>query len=116
MEKNVLYNKIYEDLISQANDETVKEADKIVENHKVNITRVTYDDKENFEIHATIKNIDENNKYSVYIKVAEGEVENLSCICDEYKTSYCACKHIISALKEFISNPEYVKIFTDKVR
>ena len=112
MEKNVLYNKIYEDLISQANDETVKEADKIVENHKVNITRVTYDDKENFEIHATIKNIDENNKYSVYIKVAEGEVENLSCICDEYKTSYCACKHIISALKEFISNPEYVKIFT----
>ena len=44
--------------------------------------------------------------------MAEGEVENLSCICDEYKTSYCACKHIISALKEFISNPEYVKIFT----
>ena len=36
----------------------------------------------------------------------------MSCICDEYKTSYCACKHIISALKEFISNPEYVKIFT----
>ena len=115
MEKNVLYNKIYEDLISQANDETVKEADKIVENHGVNITKVTYDDKENFEIHATIKDIDEenkNSKYTVYIKVAEGEVENLSCICDEYKTSYCACKHIISALKEFISNPEYVKIFT----
>ena len=115
MEKNVLYSKIYEDLISQANDETVKEADKIVENHEVNITKVTYDDKENFEIHATIKDIDEenkNSKYTVYIKVAEGEVENLSCICDEYKTSYCACKHIISALKEFISNPEYVKIFT----
>ena len=115
MEKNVLYSKIYEDLISQANDETVKEADKIVENHGVNITKVTYDDKENFEIHATIKDIDEenkNSKYTVYIKVAEGEVENLSCICDEYKTSYCACKHIISALKEFISNPEYVKIFT----
>ena len=29
MEKNVLYSKIYEDLISQANDGTVKEADKI---------------------------------------------------------------------------------------
>ena len=53
-----------------------------------------------------------NSKYTVYITVAEGEVENFSCICDAYKTSYCACKHIISALKEFISNPEYVKIFT----
>ena len=114
MEKNVLYNKIYEDLISQANDETVKEADNILEKHCVNITKVIYDDKENFEIHATIKNIDDeskNSKYTVYIKVAEGEVENLSCVCDEYKTSYCACKHIIAALKEFMSNPEYVKIF-----
>ena len=110
MEKNVLYNKIYEDLISQANDETVKEADKIVENDGVNITKVTYDDDENFEIHATIKNVD-GNKNNVYIKVSEGEVENLSCVCDEYKTSYCACMHIIAAFKEFISNPEYVKIF-----
>ena len=81
MEKNVLYNKIYEDLISQANDETVKEADKIVENHEVNITKVTYDDEENFEIHATIKNLDEenkNSKYTVYIKLPQEQIENLS--------------------------------------
>ena len=49
-----------------------------------------------------------------YIKVIDGEVENLSCTCDEYKETYSACRHVIAGVKEFVSNPNYVKIFGGK--
>lgn len=117
MENINIYQKIYQDLINQVNQETIEKSNKIIENKQVNITKVIYDNSENFELYSTIKNQENkngiiiSNKYNVYIKIAEGEIENLSCICDEYKKSYCACEHIIATVKEFINNPEYIRIF-----
>ena len=117
MEKINMYQKIYEDLINQVNPETIEKADKMISSKKVNITKVIFDDEENFELQSNIKyqqeknKITTTNKHNVYIKVAEGEIENLSCTCEEYKKSYCACDHIIATLKEFINNPDYIRIF-----
>ena len=86
-----------------------------MQNKAIEINKITYDNKQNFEVHSIVK--DEKNddgiivkqKHKVYIKVAEGEIENLSCTCDDYKENYCACEHIIATVKEFASNSDYVR-------
>ncbi len=119
MESNIIDKRIYKDLISQADSESLEMANKIVNSKRVNITKVIYDDKNNFEKYTTVKmqenndNIITNTNYNVYIKVAEAEIQNLSCTCENYKKSYCSCTHIIATVKEFINNPEYIRIFSD---
>ena len=110
MPNSIINEKIYEDLISQVNTETLEEAKKLIQNRQINITKIIYDDKENFELNSVTK--EQTEKNTIYIKVQEGEIENLSCTCEEYKKSYCACKHIIATVKNFIDNPEYIRIFT----
>lgn len=110
MENNIIDERIYKDLISQIDEKDLENTDTIIKEKRINIKKVIYDNKENFELHGTVKEAE--NSYSTYIKVAEGEIENLSCTCEEYKKSYCACKHIIGTVKEFINNPDYIRIFT----
>lgn len=109
MENYNVNEKIYNDLIQQLDDELIKDSDRLVNNKDVYISRVTYDNNENFEIRGSVKQ--DNNKYDTYVKVLESEIENLSCTCDEYKETYCACVHIIATVKEFFSNNDYKKIF-----
>lgn len=118
MESNIIDKQIYEDLISQVDAKKLDLASKLMQNKAIEINKITYDNKQNFEVHSIVK--DEKNddgiivkaKYKVYIKVAEGEIENLSCTCDGYKENYCACEHIIATVKEFASNSDYVRIFS----
>lgn len=57
-----------------------------MQNKAIEINKITYDNKQNFEVHSIVK--DEKNddgiivkqKHKVYIKVAEGEIENLSLL------------------------------------
>ena len=108
------YNKeeIYNDLIKQFDEDLIKSSDKLVKDKKVHINKVIFDNSENFEIRAVVT--DDNSKYNTYVKVLEGEIENLSCTCDKYKENYCACIHIIATVKEFFNNKDYINVFSDK--
>ena len=112
MKNCIIDDKMYKDLINEVNNDVIEKANKMVEDKKIDITKVVYDDKNNFELHAIVKSQENNN---TYIKVSEGEIENLSCTCDDYKQNYCACVHIIAAVREFINNPDYIRIFTGNV-
>lgn len=112
MKNSSVDNKIYKELINGIENKIIENADRLIENKNVNINKVIFKDKNNFEINANVKD-EENNK--TYIKVNCSELENLSCTCLEYKETYCACSHIIATLKEFINNPEYIRIFSEKV-
>ncbi len=103
---------IYNDLIKQFDEDLIKSSDKLVKDKKVHINKVFFDNSENFEIRAVVT--DDNSKYNTYVKVLEGEIENLSCTCDKYKENYCACIHIISTVKEFFNNKDYINVFSDK--
>lgn len=91
MENNIIDEKIYQDLISQASNEALEQANEIAKNNQVSITKVIYDDKNNFEINSVVKakekenNVILNKNYKIYIKVIDSEIENLSCTCDDYK-------------------------------
>ena len=85
-------------------------AEKYVKEKRVNITKVIYDDENNFELKSKVRgSLD---KYQVYIKVQNNEIEDVSCDCQDYETHFGTCKHILATMMEFSRNPEYVKIFT----
>lgn len=112
METYSIQNEIYKDLIKQFDEELIKYSDKLVSDKKVNINKVIFDNNENFEIRGIV--LENDIKHNTYIKVLEGEIENLSCTCNKYKEDYCACVHIIATVKEFLSNSDYKNIFNDK--
>lgn len=85
-------------------------AERYVKEKRVSITKVIYDDENNFELKAKVRGSIDN--YQVYIKVQNNEIEDVSCDCQDYETHYGTCKHILATMMEFSRNPEYVKIFT----
>lgn len=97
---------LLKDLYSESSEEKITKAKKIVEDRRVNITKVIYDNSSNFEISSNISG--SQNVYDVYIKVVKNEIENLSCTCAEYEDSYSACKHIISTMMEFSNSNRYI--------
>ena len=100
-------------LFELMDDAGITRADKAkdyVRSKRVNITKVIYDDKYNFELKAKV--IGSEDLYNVYIKVLDNEIEDVTCTCPDYETHFGTCKHILACLIEFANNPEYIRIFT----
>ena len=108
----IISNDILEELKESAGESRNEKASNIVKNNKVKITKVTYENKNNFSVHAKVKgNLDD---YDTYIEAKSGEIENLSCTCPDYESTYGTCKHILATALEFDENPSYISLFTKK--
>ena len=105
IDENLLY-----ELTNDAGNARADKARNYVKNKRVNITKVIYDDKNNFELKAKVRGTGD--IYDVYIKVLENEIEDVTCTCPDYETHFGTCKHILASLMEFANNSEYIKIFT----
>lgn len=101
---------IIKDLCQSAGEIREEKAREYIEQKKVNITKVIYDNSNNFEIRAKVKG--HGDIYDVYIKVSNGEIENVICSCPDYYEHYGTCKHILATLLEFNQNESYVRIFS----
>ena len=108
----IICNEILEELKESAGEARNEKASNIVKDNKVKITKVTYENKNNFSVHAKVKgNLDD---YDTYIEAKSGEIENLSCTCPDYESTYGTCKHILATALEFDENPSYISLFTKK--
>ena len=108
----IISNDILEELKESAGEARNEKASNIVKDNKVKITKVTYENKNNFSVHAKVKgNLDD---YDTYIEAKSGEIENLSCTCPDYESTYGTCKHILATALEFDENPSYISLFTKK--
>ena len=105
IDENLLY-----ELTTDAGNVRADKAKNYVKNKRVNITKVIYDDKNNFELKAKVRGTGD--IYNVYIKVLDNEIEDVTCTCPDYETHFGTCKHILASLMEFANNQEYIKIFT----
>ena len=103
---------VLDEMIDEAGQAREEKAKKYVQSKRVNITKVIYDDSDNFELKASVKGT--NNVYSTYIKVEDGEIFDVECTCPDYESHYGTCKHILASMMEFVNNPEYIRIFTGK--
>jgi len=100
---------LLEDLYNSAGIDRKQRALGYVLQKRINITKVIYEDSQNFEVRSKVKGNGSN--YDVYIKVQDNEIEDVSCDCLDYEKNYGACKHIVATMMEFSQNSQYVRIF-----
>ena len=100
---------VLEDLYNNAGLDRRKKAMEYVYDKRVHITKVTYDNSENLEIRSIVTG--HGDRYQVYIKVADNEVDDVRCECPDYQKRYGACKHIVATMMEFMNNHEYAHLF-----
>lgn len=80
-------------------------AKEYVKQRRVEIQHIHYDNMNNFCIESLVAG--SYDEYRVHIGVKNGELEILRCECEDYKSHYGACKHIIATMLEIDGNPKY---------
>ena len=105
----IINPQILKELCDVAGSLRQEKAENYVVQKNVNIKKVIYDDSNNFEIRSKVKG--HGDIYDVYIQVVKGEIENVSCNCEDYYSHYATCKHILATIMEFDMNENYVRIF-----
>ena len=92
---------IIEQLCIDARSTRTQKAKKYQMQGKVLITKVEYENKNNFELHARVFGTEQ---YDTYVEVKNGEVEEISCDCPDYYNTYGVCKHSLASVLEFNQN------------
>lgn len=97
---------IIEELCNDAGEQRTLRA-KIYKNQgKVKLTKVLYENENNFEIHGDVSGSD---LYKTYIEVKNGEIETIDCDCPDYYNTYGVCKHSLATILTFNeSGVEYI--------
>ena len=98
---------VAKELYEHTGESRVQMAKEYVKQRRIEIEQIDYDNMNNFSVSSLV---DGNyNEYKVYISVRNGELDSLKCECEDYKTHYGACKHIIATMIEIDGNPQYGK-------
>lgn len=98
---------VAKELYEHTGESRLQRAKEYVKQRRIEIEQINYDNMNNFSVSSLV---DGNyNEYKVYISVRNGELDNLKCECEDYKTHYGACKHIIATMLEIDGNPKYSK-------
>lgn len=96
---------VTKELYNGAGEQRVARAKEYVKQRRVEINSIHYDNLNNFSVTSMVEG--RNDDHKVHIEVRNGELDNLTCECDDYKTNYGACKHIIATMLEIDGNPKY---------
>lgn len=98
---------VAKELYEDAGEARLTRAKTYVKQKRVSIEHIDYDDMNNFSVESLVDgNYDE---YRVHVSLRNGELDRLSCECEDYKSHYGACKHIIATMLEIDGNPKYSK-------
>ena len=95
---------IIKELYNEAGETRVEKARIYYMSNKSEVEKIQYDDENNFEITGKVLG---NKIYKTYIRVQNGEIDDVICECSDYYNRYAACKHIVATMMEFIDNPKY---------
>ena len=98
---------ILEEIYSSAGDKRLQKGRAYEVAGRVNIKNIYYDDEYNFHIEGQVKG--EYGNYNTNILVEDGEIQDVSCQCDDYYSHYGVCKHIVATIMAAVlSNNENV--------
>lgn len=96
---------VTKELYNEAGDARLDRAKTYVAQKRVAIQTIHYENMNNFSVTSFVDgNYDE---YRVHIEVKNGELDTLTCECEDYHTHYGACKHIVATMLEIDGNPKY---------
>ena len=99
--------KIKEELYENAGDIRVQKARLYAKTGKVEIAKINYTNKDNFEITGKVTGQE---IYRTNVTVESGEISDITCECQDYRERYAACKHIVATMMEFESNDKYMSM------
>ena len=108
----LISNKVLKELEEYSTTQSINKAKEIAKNNKIDLTKVKYDNENNFSIHATVE--DEKGTYYTYIDAQAGGINDVSCTCPTYEQYYGACKHVLASAYYFMQSSEYNKMFSDE--
>lgn len=111
--KMIVNPEVVDELRHLAGSSREQKAKDYVIQKRVNIKKVIYEDSNNFEIRSKVKG--NRDSYEIYIQVKKGEIEDVSCNCEDYYSHYGTCKHILATMLEFEQNENYIRIFAGKI-
>ena len=107
----MLINKnIIDNLCSDAGISRTKKANEYKEEGKVNVVDYDYQSSINFEIKG---NVYGNEEYHTYILVRNGEIEDITCTCQDYYNHYGVCKHTLAMVLTFAEKSDKNKDFSE---
>ena len=97
-------DQIFQEICEDAGEKRVEKARQYINKAKVEISNVAYENKDNFSITGIV---DGNyGQYTTQIEINDGELDVMSCECEDYFSRYSACKHIVATLMKF-KQPKY---------
>ena len=97
----VISSKIINELIKDAGIARETKAIQYKNQGRVEITKVDYEDKNNFAVSALVSGKD---TYNAYIEVKKGEIIDISCTCQDYYNHYGVCKHTLATILTLSEN------------
>ena len=104
---------IIDTLIKDAGQARLEKAKKYIKQGRVNLIDVEYEDDKNFEIYAFVTGTE---LYKTYILVKNGEVEDITCECQDYYSHYGVCKHTLASIISFSEDEEYKKKYGSQLK
>ena len=106
--------RLAEEIYNDAGEERLERAKRYAKYGRVEILKAIYDNKDNFEIEAEVNG--DYGEYNTAIRVANGELEEASCECEDYYKRYAVCKHIVATLIKFSQTKYWDKEYNEKSR
>ena len=89
---------IIESLCLDAGEHRVRRAKEYLEQARVQLNEIQYENENEFEVHAKVRGTE---NYYTHITIQKGEIQDLTCSCRDYEKHRGACKHIIATMLEF---------------
>ena len=97
---------IIDNLCNDAGVSRTKNAHEYQEEGRVDIIDYDYQNPLNFEIKGSVYG---NEEYHTYILVKNGEIQDITCTCQDYYNHYGVCKHTLAMLFAFVDKGKEVK-------
>ena len=65
------------------------------EKGKVKIVKATYENDKNFSVRAVVRG---SMPYRTYVEIEDGEIQDVTCTCEDYYNHYSVCKHTLASV------------------
>lgn len=108
----IVNQEILDNLCQDAGEKRTQKARTYKALGRVEILSVKYKNANNFELKAIVMGSE---PYTSYISIQNGEVDDVTCNCQDYFNHYGICKHILATVIDFAENKSYNEKYGEKV-
>ncbi len=100
----IVSQQILDSLCQDAGEKRTQKARMYKSLGRVEIIEVEYQDSNNFAIRGMVVGSE---PYKTYISVSNGEIDDITCNCQDYYNHYGVCKHTLASVMAFAEDENY---------